>query len=66
MTGRVVGPVTTATTAGAAAGTVLVWAVEAITARDIPDPVELAVAVLLGLLGGFLVPPKGSGDNAGG
>jgi hypothetical protein len=62
---RTIGPVTSAATAGAAAGTVLVWIVEAVAHVDIPAPVELAVAVLLTALGGFLVKPREAGTGGG-
>lgn len=52
---RNVGPVTTGASAGYAGSVVLVYVIEQLTARDVPDPVELALGVLLTVGGGFLV-----------
>lgn len=70
MAARIIGPVTTASTAGAALAVVLVFGFETATHIDVPELVQGAVTVLCTAAGGWLVPSRGrhsapaGGDDA--
>lgn len=57
-TGHGIGPVTTSTTASAAAVTVLLW-VATLTGIDLPEPVAGALVVLAVLVAGYFTPGRG-------
>jgi len=55
---RQIGPVTTAATGGVALSGVVCWLSEQITQTEIPDNIELYVAILFTIAAGYLVKPK--------
>lgn len=62
---RQVGPVTTATSAAAAAVMVVCWALSAIWGIEVPTEVQGAAAVVLVALAGWIVKPRaGAGAHA--
>lgn len=63
---RAIGPVTTASTAGAALAVILIWGFETATHIDIPDLVEGAITVLCTAASGAAVPTRGRHSAGGG
>ncbi|MEZ2371031.1 hypothetical protein [Arthrobacter sp. RCC_34] len=63
---RAIGPVTTASTAGAALAVILIWGFETATHIDIPDLVEGAITVLCTAVSGAVVPTRGRHAAGGG
>lgn len=57
--GHGIGPVTTATTAAAAAVTVLAWVLASVAGVEIPAEVQGSLTVLAVVVAGYLTPGRG-------
>lgn len=57
---RTIGPVTTAASGSVAVVVVIAYMLRAIWGIDLPDEVTGAAAVLVSLIAGYLVPPRGA------
>jgi len=55
---RQIGPITTVVTGGVALAGIICYAIEEISAREIPDNIEWYAAVLFTIIAGWSVKPK--------
>lgn len=58
---RQIGPVTTAATGGAAAAGIIAWLIETLAGIDVPTDVQTYMSIVLVILAGWIVPPRGTG-----